>query len=53
MTGAIRAFRERYGRVLEWLVSALMIVLAVEVTRARYMPRMSVFQGVARFSSLR
>ena len=32
MTGAIRAFRERYGRVLEWLVSALMIVLAVEVT---------------------
>ena len=25
-------FRERYGRLLEWVVSALMILLAVEVT---------------------
>ena len=32
MTDAIRTFRDRYGRVLEWVVSALMIVLAVEVT---------------------
>jgi TRAP-type C4-dicarboxylate transport system permease small subunit len=32
MTGAVGAFRGRYGRMLEWVVSALMIVLAVEVT---------------------
>ena len=32
MTGAIDVFRDRYGRVLEWIVSALMIVLFVEVT---------------------
>jgi TRAP-type C4-dicarboxylate transport system permease small subunit len=32
MTGALAAFRDRYGRVLEWVVSALMIVLFVEVT---------------------
>jgi len=31
-TSRVRAFRDRYGRVLEWVVSALMIVLAVEVT---------------------
>lgn len=29
---AVRAFRDRYGRVLEWVVSALMVILAVEVT---------------------
>jgi TRAP-type C4-dicarboxylate transport system permease small subunit len=29
---AMSAFRDRYGRLLEWVVSALMIVLAVEVT---------------------
>ena len=28
----LRSFRERYGRVLEWVVGALMVVLAVEVT---------------------
>ena len=28
----LRAFRERYGRALEWVVGALMVVLAVEVT---------------------
>ena len=32
MTGAVSAFRDRYGRVLEWVVSVLMVVLAVEVT---------------------
>ena len=32
MTGAVSAFRDRYGRVLEWVVSMLMVVLAVEVT---------------------
>jgi TRAP-type C4-dicarboxylate transport system permease small subunit len=32
MTGALATFRDRYGRVLEWVVSALMIVLFVEVT---------------------
>lgn len=32
MTDTVRTFRDRYGRVLEWVVSALMIVLAVEVT---------------------
>ena len=32
MTRAVRAFRDRYGRVLEWVVSALMVILAVEVT---------------------
>jgi TRAP-type C4-dicarboxylate transport system permease small subunit len=32
MTGALASFRDRYGRVLEWVVSALMIVLFVEVT---------------------
>jgi TRAP-type transport system small permease protein len=32
MTDGVRTFRDRYGRVLEWVVSALMIVLAVEVT---------------------
>jgi TRAP-type C4-dicarboxylate transport system permease small subunit len=32
MTGAVHAFRDRYGRVLEWVVSALMVVLATEVT---------------------
>ena len=29
---SLARFRERYGRLLEWVVSALMIVLAVEVT---------------------
>jgi TRAP-type C4-dicarboxylate transport system permease small subunit len=32
MTAALATFRDRYGRVLEWVVSALMIVLFVEVT---------------------
>ena len=32
MTSRLRAFRDGYGRVLEWLVIALMVVLAVEVT---------------------
>ena len=32
MTDAMRTFRDRYARVLEWVVIALMIVLAVEVT---------------------
>ena len=32
MTRAVRAFRDRYGRVLEWVVSVLMVVLAAEVT---------------------
>ena len=32
MNGAIRGFRARYGRVLEWVVAALMVVLFVEVT---------------------
>lgn len=32
MTRAVRAFRDRYGRVLEWVVSALMVILAIEVT---------------------
>ena len=32
MTRAVGAFRDRYGRVLEWVVSVLMVVLAVEVT---------------------
>ena len=32
MTSRLRAFRDRYGRVLEWVVSALMVVLAAEVT---------------------
>ena len=30
--GAMKRFRERYGRLLEWVVVALMVVLAVEVT---------------------
>lgn len=30
--GAIARFRSRYGRVLEWLVGGLMILLAVEVS---------------------
>jgi TRAP-type transport system small permease protein len=29
---SLARFRERYGRLLEWVVSALMILLAVEVT---------------------
>ncbi len=29
---AIARFRERYGRLLEWIVGALMVILAVEVT---------------------
>ncbi len=29
---AVRRFRDRYGRVLEWVVIALMVVLAAEVT---------------------
>src|SRR4051812_43928474 len=29
---AVRAFRDGYGVVLEWVVSALMVILAVEVT---------------------
>lgn len=28
----LRRFRERYGRILEWVVGTLMVVLAVEVT---------------------
>jgi TRAP-type C4-dicarboxylate transport system permease small subunit len=28
----MRRFRARYGRVLEWIVGALMVILAVEVT---------------------
>lgn len=28
----LRRFRARYGRVLEWVVGALMVILAVEVT---------------------
>jgi TRAP-type C4-dicarboxylate transport system permease small subunit len=32
VTDPIRRLRDRYGRVLEWVVSALMVVLAVEVT---------------------
>ena len=32
--GAMKRFRERYGRFLEWVVVALMVVLAVEVTLA-------------------
>ena len=32
MTDRVHAFRDRYGRLLEWLVSALMIILAAEVT---------------------
>jgi TRAP-type C4-dicarboxylate transport system permease small subunit len=31
-TDAIRTFRDRYGRLLEWVVSGLMIVLFLEVT---------------------
>jgi TRAP-type transport system small permease protein len=30
--GAMKRFRERYGRFLEWVVVTLMVVLAVEVT---------------------
>ena len=29
---ALARFREGYGRLLEWVVSALMILLAIEVT---------------------
>lgn len=32
MTVAVRTIRERYGRFLEWVVSALMIILFLEVT---------------------
>jgi TRAP-type C4-dicarboxylate transport system permease small subunit len=32
MTDAIRVWRGRYGRFLEWVVAALMVVLFVEVT---------------------
>ena len=32
VTAAIRRFRARYGRVLEWLVGALMVILFAEVT---------------------
>ena len=31
-SSALHRFREGYGRVLEWLVIVLMVVLAVEVT---------------------
>ena len=31
-SGAMRQFRARYGRVLEWVVGALMVILAAEVT---------------------
>lgn len=31
-TGAMQRFRAGYGRVLEWIVMALVVVLAVEVT---------------------
>jgi TRAP-type transport system small permease protein len=29
---SLRRFRERYGRLLEWIVGALMVILAAEVT---------------------
>jgi TRAP-type C4-dicarboxylate transport system permease small subunit len=32
VAAALARFRERYGRLLEWLVGALMVVLFVEVT---------------------
>ena len=32
LAGALRCFRERYGWLLEWVVGALMVILAVEVT---------------------
>jgi TRAP-type C4-dicarboxylate transport system permease small subunit len=32
LTAALNAFRTRYGRLLEWVVGALMVVLFVEVT---------------------
>ena len=30
--GSLQSFRARYGRALEWVVGALMVILAVEVT---------------------
>jgi TRAP-type transport system small permease protein len=32
LPAALRRFRDGYGRVLEWVVGALMVILAVEVT---------------------
>ncbi len=32
MAARLRRFRERYGRLLEWVVGTLMVVLAAEVT---------------------
>ncbi|MDQ3214691.1 MAG: TRAP transporter small permease [Pseudomonadota bacterium] len=32
LAGSLRRFRERYGWLLEWVVGALMVILAVEVT---------------------
>ena len=32
VAAALKRFRERYGRLLEWIVGALMIILFVEVT---------------------
>lgn len=32
LAASLRRFRERYGHLLEWVVGALMVILAVEVT---------------------
>lgn len=32
LAGALRHFRDRYGLLLEWVVGALMVILAAEVT---------------------
>lgn len=32
LAASLRRFRERYGQLLEWVVGALMVILAVEVT---------------------
>ena len=32
LAASLRRFRERYGRLLEWVVGALMVLLAAEVT---------------------
>jgi TRAP-type C4-dicarboxylate transport system permease small subunit len=32
LAASLRRFRERYGRLLEWIVGGLMVILAVEVT---------------------
>jgi TRAP-type C4-dicarboxylate transport system permease small subunit len=39
---ALRAFRQRYGQALEWLVIALMVILATEVTVG------VIFRGIGR-----